>query len=420
VKFDPKEAPNKYVEGTFFTDYFPYYYLAVAHLRLSHFDKAEEYLQLAAKDRINKLQPLIAAAENELAAARPKPQPQPANPLPNPAPPPPPKPNPTPPPAVNPPSNPVTPPATTTPPAPNPAPTKPAEPPKPAIDPKFEPMLRSAQTALDGKRYADAMQRFDELKGVDAAEFARRGLASRRSEAARGRVLELTQEGLAILREKDGKLADAKSKFQEAQRIQPSSGAADGLAEVVRREIAAEDEARRVADERQLYDTLIKRGGDFYREGKYAEAASALNDARRLDTTRFSADREIARINTDITARLSVAPPADFSVVPLQEALLEYLKGNVARTIALLEPPAQADNGTMDKRVRAPLHAYLAAAYADRALVSRSDDEKKKFEQQALAQFKVALDVAPDFQLSETAVSPAVRDFLKKAVGRRP
>ena len=380
VKFDPKEEANKTSEGAFGTDYFPYYYLGVAHLRLGHFDKAEEYLQLAAKDRIQRLQPLIAAAQSELDATKPKPQP--ANP---PANPPPPKPNSTPPPAAaNPPSNPVTPPPNAIPPATNPPSTKPAEPAKPALDPKFEPTLRTAQTALDTRRYADAMQRFDELKTIDATEFARRGLASRRTEAARGRALELTQEGLTILRNKDGRLADARAKFQEAQRIQPSVGASDGLAEVSRREAAAATAAN---------------------EPKPAPPAPAPVPAPPSPPP-----------------VVTPAPPAapDFSVVPLQQALLEYLKGNVPRTIELLEPAARADNGTLDKRVRAPLHAYLGAAYADRSLVARADDEKKKLEQQALAQFKIALDAAPDFQLSETAISPAIRDLFKKATGRRP
>src|SRR5437773_9172788 len=75
IKIDSKQEANKLAEGTFRTDYFPYYYLAVAHLKLGHLDKAEENLQRATKENIGKLAPLIKAAEADIAAAKPKPQP---------------------------------------------------------------------------------------------------------------------------------------------------------------------------------------------------------------------------------------------------------------------------------------------------------------------------------------------------------
>src|SRR5579872_5215607 len=41
VAADPKASANKYVEGVFRTDYFPYYYLGAAYLELRQYDKAQ-------------------------------------------------------------------------------------------------------------------------------------------------------------------------------------------------------------------------------------------------------------------------------------------------------------------------------------------------------------------------------------------
>src|SRR5882757_5858532 len=42
IAADPKSSANKYVEGVFRTDYFPYYYLGVAYLETRQYDKAQE------------------------------------------------------------------------------------------------------------------------------------------------------------------------------------------------------------------------------------------------------------------------------------------------------------------------------------------------------------------------------------------
>ena len=42
VAAEPRSGANKRVEGVFYTDYFPYYYLGVAHLELRQYEKAQE------------------------------------------------------------------------------------------------------------------------------------------------------------------------------------------------------------------------------------------------------------------------------------------------------------------------------------------------------------------------------------------
>src|SRR4029077_4543459 len=47
VAAEPKAAPNKIIEGVFRTDYFPYYYLALAYAELRQWNKASENLDKA-------------------------------------------------------------------------------------------------------------------------------------------------------------------------------------------------------------------------------------------------------------------------------------------------------------------------------------------------------------------------------------
>src|SRR6266851_2474022 len=47
VAADPRAAPQKFVEGVFRLDYFPYYYLALAYAELQQWDKAAQNLEKA-------------------------------------------------------------------------------------------------------------------------------------------------------------------------------------------------------------------------------------------------------------------------------------------------------------------------------------------------------------------------------------
>src|SRR5258708_8434463 len=47
VAVDPKAQANKIIEGVFRTDYFPYYYLALAYAELQQWDKAAQNLDKA-------------------------------------------------------------------------------------------------------------------------------------------------------------------------------------------------------------------------------------------------------------------------------------------------------------------------------------------------------------------------------------
>src|SRR5215831_4539025 len=47
VAVDPRDAPQKYIEGVYRLDYFPHYYLALAYAELKQWQKAKENLEKA-------------------------------------------------------------------------------------------------------------------------------------------------------------------------------------------------------------------------------------------------------------------------------------------------------------------------------------------------------------------------------------
>jgi len=77
VAADPKAGPNKLIEGVFRTDYFPYYYLALAYIELQQWDKAAQNLDRARTTLTRQQQAKFADAETKIKlASAPKPDPR--------------------------------------------------------------------------------------------------------------------------------------------------------------------------------------------------------------------------------------------------------------------------------------------------------------------------------------------------------
>src|SRR5260370_37385121 len=193
IAADPKASANKYVEGVFRTDYFPYYYLGAAYLELRQYDKAQQNFTKA-KDglsrdllaKLNTLQTRLTTETAPVVVARGNPPP--------------------------------------------------IEPAKPTVNPAFEPALRQADAALAGKRYTDAVAGFDAAKNLDAAEYAKQNVQTRRDDASRGAAgQQLAEDARQLLQSSQGN--EAKTKFQQAEQTLPGQkGVADGLAEIKQRE----------------------------------------------------------------------------------------------------------------------------------------------------------------------------------------
>jgi hypothetical protein len=466
VAADPKAGPNKLIEGVFRTDYFPYYYLALAYIELQQWDKAAQNLDRARTTLTRQQQAKFADAETKIKLAS----------------------------------------------APKPDPRKAA----------FDAAVAQAESALSGKQFDQAIRQFDQIRGAYSSEYSGAGLAAKRDEAVKGYAGQLFDEGRALAQ--NAKYNDAKAKFQLADQTLPGQKpVTDALADLKKREdeyqrlkAAAQadqnaknyssardklEQARAQHPEQFASDNLVarltevtnlatagRRGGgsapgggntpgggsgpggggsgldpkivdgqrlaksarDFLTQGKYAEAdaayASALKsdpknqeaadavekankfkelrdrsaqmsksknvagaqqalaDARTLDPDRFTREG-LAAVLEKLTP-----PSADPSRAALQQGLMALLNGRAQESIAILEP-------ALSKSAKsASLHAYLGVAYATQALSAPKPEDRSRLQDKAVEQFKLAKAAQADYQLSTRIVSPAILTIYQTAV----
>ena len=369
--------------------------------------------------------------------------------------------------------------------------------------PDFLKRLQEAQTAASADRYADALRAYDALRAMDPNEYAKRNLGDRRADVERAWAQHLVQQGNQAAAA--GQLNDAAARYQEAEKIVSGAGRA-GLDEIQRRRTeysrlkgaaevdakagrmdAARDKARQAqgfdpeqfrADNllsalealrpattasgnaekaRELikqaqdrisardyrgagtlyrqaagldpqnaeaaawieasaqFESLRDRGQQLQREGKLPEAMQTLEDARRRDEQRFVAEGLDALVKR-IADKLGDLPEAQLA--PIRAALVAYLQGDVAGAAAKLEPLA-GGSMPLDPRARAHVHAYLGAAYADLSLAARAETDRNDLRQKALAQFQQLVALQPEYRLSEMLISPPIRALLDQARTKR-
>src|SRR5262245_23892753 len=131
VAAEPKAAPNKIIEGVFRTDYFPYYYLALAYAELRQWNKASENLDKARPTLTRQQTAAFNDAESKIKLAL------------------------------------------------NPAPQPPTR------NAAFDTGVRQAEAALGNRNYQAAIRQLDQLRTLDANEYAKAGLAAKRDEAVK-------------------------------------------------------------------------------------------------------------------------------------------------------------------------------------------------------------------------------------------
>ena len=190
---EPKSAANKYVEGVFRVDYFPFYYLGIAYLELKQYDKARDNFN---KARDGLPRPLLVKVDDyqkrlttETSAARNTPGTR----------------------------------------------KRPAASAAVRGQPNFELAVRQADAALGAKRFADAVSAADAAKAADAAAFGKQNVQSKR-DAARGVAgQQQAEEARQLLQ--NSQLRAARAKFQQAdQTLLDRRSWADGLATIRQRE----------------------------------------------------------------------------------------------------------------------------------------------------------------------------------------
>lgn len=180
VAADSRAGAQKYVEGVFRIDYFPYYYLALCYVDLQEWEKASQNLDKARATITRQQQAKFAEAESKIKLA------------------------------LN----------------------------TPKTDPRkaaFDTAVAQAESALSNKQFNQALRQFDAIRAGYATEYAGARLGPRRDEAARGYFGQLFDEGRALATSQ--KYSDAKAKFQQAEQTLPGQRpVADALADIKRRE----------------------------------------------------------------------------------------------------------------------------------------------------------------------------------------
>ena len=396
VAADPKASANKYVEGVFRTDYFPYYYLGVAYLETRQYDKAQENFGKArnglSRALTAKLDEYEKRRTTEASLAR----------------------------RGGPPSSPA---------------ANAAPPPKAGPDPNFGPALQEADTALAAKRYADAVTKFEAAKKIDAGEFGKVNAQARLDEADRGaKGLQLAEEAQRLLTR--SQFSAAKSRFQQAdQQLPGQKSVADGLALVKQHEDTYQ--RLKTGAEQDLRSNNVRPALDKFAQAKAAhpeQFAEDKLDARVKTATERLKDASATTASPDtgtksarggstpttLAESKTVAPsPAVPPVAPqepdkdtaaLRNALVALLKGDAQQSASILEPAAaKADSN-------AALHAYLGVAYATEALSApKPDESSQRLRDKAMVEFRLALKAQRNYQLSARIVSPRIVALFESA-----
>jgi hypothetical protein len=477
VAADPKAAPNKIIEGVFRTDYFPYYYLALAYAELQQWDKASQNLDKARPTLTRQQTATFNAAESKIKLAL----------------------------------NPATP---TT-------PTTPTTPPRNAA---FDNGLRQAEASLGGRNYQAALRQYDQLRSLDANEYAKAGLAAKRDEAAKGYAGQLADEGRTLIQ--NGRLNDAKARLQLADQTSPGQKTVtDALADIGRREddyrankaaaqtefdrknyAAARDrlqQAQQAHPEQFAAESLgarlneaatlaaaargttpttpvntptsttnttnttsttasdpkvlegqrfVRSAADLIRQGKYTEAEAAYAAAAKADPKNQDAAAAIARSAKFRTLRDRgvEASKSRAGAAAAQQALVDARNVDPDRftregltaildrvtkssgddpvrvtlrqgLLALLNGRAQESIAILEPAVsrdgsrNAPLLAYLGVAYATQALSAPKAEDQTRLKDKAVEQFRLAASAEPGYQLSTRIVSPAIIKLYESA-----
>jgi len=157
-------------------------------------------------------------------------------------------------------------------------------------------------------------------------------------------------------------------------------------------------EAADAAEKATKFKALRDQSARLERSKNKPGALQALTEARTLDPERFTTERLGERIDALTPKAVGVDPAR----VALQSGLLALLNGKASESIAILEPVASK----IDKP--ASLHAYLGVAYATQALSAQKDEDRKRLQDKAVEQFKLAKSAQADYQLSTRIVSPAI------------
>jgi len=275
----------------------------------------------------------------------------------------------------------------------------------PPLNPQFVQLENQARGELDQRRFSDALEHFDALRARFPVEFGARSLGIARASAAQGLARESAAAGRQLLA--DGSLSEAQKKFEAAETLVSGTGV-DGMTEIQRRR--ADYTARRSSALRNQSQKRLKQAVQDYQAAVAADPQAAKADGL---------DARIRALEAEMNAPPSSLEPPKVPVLAagadkLHDAIVEYLQGNLPQMITLLELSA-GDSKGVDRGILVDLHAFLGVAYAEQSIAARKEGDQQDLRKKALDQFRLALDLDPNYQLSQRLVSPKIQDLMKAA-----
>lgn len=171
-------------------------------------------------------------------------------------------------------------------------------------------------------------------------------------------------------------------------------------------------EAARLLKQSQDYKKHLSNGRVLYEQESCEEAKRELLQARKLNSKRFRYDDLEALLEEDCTQVRSVQPPKQIPQIPLpvakiRQGLLALFDGRPDESIQILEMILEEIG-----EGHAQVHAFLGASYCHAAFLSTEPDMPAL--ESAKEQFRMVLDLQPDFQLPEKLFSPRILKIFEQ------
>lgn len=425
IAADPRSGANRYVEGVFSVDYFPYFYLGLAYLNLGELEKARQaFAQSKGLSR-----PLVARQEEALRQldARARTDPDGGG-----------------------------------------------QPGAPGKGGAADDAPRQAQALVDEAGRLVEAGRFSDARGrIQQAQQLQPGVAGAGDVLDRVQRREQEYAQLKSQAERQALSGDEtglRTSLNRAKSAHPEQFGADRLDRLTAAVVpqpttplpAASDRPGRDADA----TATLQRGRQLQREGRYADAEAAYSAAVQADPSHAEAATALAASKrfTALAARIRSArrengdartiqalvaearaldpartnreglsvlaatdaaapgvprpggvptPAASRDAPPpgLRDGLIALFRGDAAGAIALLEPVSRDPGLGADA---ATAHAFLGVAYASRALMARDAGDRDTLTARADDEFARALAAQRDVRLPPKLVSPRILERFEQ------
>jgi tetratricopeptide (TPR) repeat protein len=183
----------------------------------------------------------------------------------------------------------------------------------------------------------------------------------------------------------------AEKQFRQADRLLGKALARD----------PANLEAAGLLEKSKQYQKIVRRGRAFHRERKCKEAKVALRQARVIYPKRFVSEGLETLLNQEC------AEPVPVPVSEIRRGLRALTESQPQRAISILEGILnEAGEGQIH------VHAFLGAAYALASALEEDSDPAAL--ENARAQFRIVLDLNPNFKLSRRLFSPKILEVFEQ------